>query len=218
MRSYNDFMKKIFESIWSHVKAFVRGVLGIFGVHYSTPPFERIVFVCGINTFGKRVKPFIAFLESHFPQVEVVLIQEFYLHHQAEKVERMIELTTEALLDEKKTLVIGHSFGGIVARAALARLENVSHVLLLATLGSPHRIKDFGVAEALMTHDVPERCRVPVLTFGGRADAVVPDEFSTMDGAVGHVTISCTHIAFLRVSRTRKEVLAAIMQYLHLRA
>ncbi len=211
-------MRHLFTSFLEHARAVRRGFSGIFGAHYNQVPFERIVFVCGINTVGKRMRPFIIFLRKHFPRVEIVAIQEYYIHHQREKVEHMISRTVEELRNEKKTLVIGHSFGGIVARAAIGRLREVDHILLLSTLASPHGISDFGVAESIDAHGVPEMCSVPVLTFGGRADAVVPDEYTHLKGEVGHITISCTHIAFLRTSRTHKEVLAAIMQYFSLRA
>jgi len=204
---------KIFRGIWKHVSAFWRGFCGIFGSQYPDVPFERIVVVTGIKSSRGYMKPFMKELQKHFPRAEVMLVQRYYLHNQEKIVGEMIDELVQVLQQDKKTIIFGHSFGGIVARGAISRLEQTDHIMLLATFGSPHSMEDFGVADAMTFHGVPAACSVPVLTFGGRADAVVPDEFSHLNGEVGHISLSCVHSAFIRTSRTRKEVLSAVMQY-----
>jgi predicted esterase len=205
---------KIISMFSHHFAAFWRGICRIFGPHYSNVPFERIVVIVGIKSSRGYMRPFVTMLRRNFPQAEIVLVQKYYFHHQADIVDQMITESVHALSTDKKTLVFGHSFGGIIARAAIARSDVIDHILLLATLGTPHGMRDFGVHEAMTKHEVPHLCAVPVLTFGGRADAVVPDEFSSFDGEVDHVSLSCMHSAFVRTSRTRKEVISAVMQYL----
>ncbi len=199
-----------------HVGAFWGGVRSITEVHYPSPPFERIILIPGINSSYMSIRPLEKFFQRHFPSVEVVTVQEYYFHVQEHRVADIISRVEHILQDNRKTLIVGHSFGGIVARAAISRLRCTSHILLLATLGSPHRLEDFGVHEARVRHEVPDHCTVPIMTFGGRADAVVPEKYTGIDCEVMHITISCTHLAFLHSYRTRREVLAAIMQYLEL--
>ncbi len=202
------------KALLNHFESFWRGFCAIFGARYADAPFERIVVITGIKSSRRYMKPFITMLEKNFPQAEVVLVQRYYLHTQENLVASLIDDAVRELAQEKKTIVFGHSFGGIVARGAISRLQRSDHIILLVTLGSPHGMQDFGVADAMVAHNVPEACAVPVLTFGGRADVVVPDEFSRFRGEVGHVSLSCIHSAFVRTSRTRKEVVSAVMQRL----
>ena len=202
------------KNIVNHTKIFLRGVRGIFSTRYTDVPFDRIVVIVGIKSSSRYMDGFIKFLQKHFPDKEIILIQDFYFYQQSDKVEAMIGRSVEALSSEKKTLIFAHSFGGMIARAAIARLENMEHVVLLATLGSPHGIEDFGMREVIAAHRIPDTCTVPVMTFGGRVDPVVPDELSCLTGEVAHITLSCTHTAFIKISRTRKEVLSAVMQHL----
>lgn len=209
-------MKNITTDIVEHFCAFGRGVRSIFEDQHPENYFERVVFVVGVNSAAKSEKTgFPRFLRKNFPHKEIVLVQEYYLHTQEDGVEGMITRTLKELSNtDKKTLIITHSFGGMIARAAIARMDKTSHITLLATLATPHTMEKFEISKVRKVHKIPDDCTVPILTFGGRADMVVPEEFTRFTGEVGHITISCTHLAFLHYNRTRKEVIDGIMQYL----
>lgn len=186
-----------FGSVWRHLTSFLDGVRSIFLPHYDDVPFERVVLVQGINSTSFSMRGWVRHLERQCVDVEVVQVQGYYIHTDIPKVESIVSEVHKILQEKKKTLVIAHSFGGIVARTAIGRLASDDHIILLATLGSPHGLGDFGVQETMKEIGLPERCTVPLLTFGGRADIIVPEIYSHHHDEDHHIALSCIHTAFL---------------------
>lgn len=199
-----------------HLSNIWHGILSVFAPRYTNTPFTRIVFVSGINCHAWQLRAWERHVKKAFSDVTFLPVRHYYLHTDPERTAQMITDTQRALENStEKTLIIAHSFGGLIAKAAIARMQNPSHIDLLVTLASPHMMDDFGVRDTCELHDIPDTVSVPTLTFGGRLDVIVPDIHTHMTGEYSHITLTCTHVAFLWLRRTRKEVIDAIMFYIN---
>jgi hypothetical protein len=111
--------------------------------------------------------------------------------------------------NEQYTTVISHSFGGILAKTALAELP-AHTVTQFVTMASPHGLNYGGVHTTKEYLQTPLTVTVPtLLSFGGSLDPVVPDTLSMLPNAK-HTTIACEHMAFLHSATVRTQVLQSL--------
>ncbi len=204
---------KIFKSVSEHVKAFLEGVLDLFSFNkkYKNPPFERIIFVCGINANLYSLRKWKQILEKAFPQTEILIMQKYYSYKNREKVEEFLDEIFEKVSQEKKTLLIGYSFGGLLTKVVISRLKSAEHVLCLVTLATPHTMENFGIKNATEIFKIPASVNVPTITFGGNLDIVVPSKYTKMKDSTNHYVLACNHLAFGSSRKTIKNVLEIII-------
>ncbi len=202
---------KILKNIIVHLRAIKDGILGLFDKKYHNVPFDRIIFICGISANKYSLAGWNKMLLRLFPDTEIIIMRKYYVYNKTEKVEEFLQEITQELSKKQKTLLIGYSFGGMLAKTAISRLKDIKHILCLVTLATPHKMHNFGIDEAIKNFSIPESVDVTTLTFGGNLDAVVPLKYTEMKNSKAHYTLPCTHLAFDHIRRTRKEVIDIVM-------
>jgi len=187
----------------------------LFGSVEYVVPCERIVFVPGIDMQSIKMQWWERDLQNAFPRVSVKIFHAYYLHTQHRRVERYIEELTELLADGIPTVVLAHSFGGLLAKGAIHRLEGKTSIALLLTLASPHTMHDYGIAEAITALHIPQSVAVPIITYGGTYDVIVPEKYTHCPGEREHHAIPYTHIGFLYNANARAHSIRCIQRFLY---
>ena len=137
-----------------------------------------------------------------------------YMHYQHQKLERIVEQGVTLLSQPQPTLVLAHSFGGILAKTMIQRLRDAGlcdphndHIYKLVTMASPHTMNLFGVKAAKHALQTPQWIeRLPTVTLGGYLDPVVFYRYTRMNQST-HYNFWSEHLSFLLFSRMRKRVL-----------
>lgn len=174
----------------------------------------RIIFVAGILSMSWFDNGWKKDLQEAFPDAEVLGVEDFYLHLQSTKIEQATQKLTKLLEEDKETILVAHSFGGILSRAALRRAGN-SSVQLFCSMASPHTMPYGFVPTAKKKIHCPslDALTCPTLSFGGLLDIVVPAPFTTLDTA-HHINLWSCHLSFLFSKGIRKRVITAMMERL----
>jgi len=134
----------------------------------------------------------------------------------AERVEEACRAT-----GTERAIIVGHSMGGLVARAWIARLGGAARAARLVTLGSPHR-------GSLLARGFPARWAremlcgsewlarlagetVPITSIYSRADEfVAPQESARLEGARNVALERLGHLGLLRSEEVLRLVAAEI--------
>jgi len=168
--------------------------------------FERILFVPGISTPKFYLTRWKKDLQVNFPTKEIIFLDDsIYFYWQDNKTEAIVEEGVNLLNDGKATVVIAHSYGGVLAETMIARAEN-SQVVKLITMASPLQMDGFGIGESKDFLDTPEEVTVPTYSFGGFIDPIVLFPFSDV-GDSNHLDLWSSHSGFLFNKNIRKQVL-----------
>lgn len=153
----------------------------------------------------------IAELSRRFPEADIAVVNGFYFYWPDEVgVMRQMIAEGEALLaDEQATVIIGFSFGGLLAKA-MATQAGKHDVRAIVTLATEHRGHLPRIAE---TRDVrlgvPMDVDVPTYSFGGWLDMIVWP-WTTFTDRSRHRFLATGHFAFMRSEATRAVILAAL--------
>lgn len=168
--------------------------------------FERIFFVPGINTSASDLIRWKRDLTFNFPEKEIVFLDDTtYFYWQNEKTEKIVEKGVEILNDGKSTLIIAHSYGGVLVKSIIDRAEN-GNVVKLITMASPHKMTKFGIKESKDFLETPDEVGVPTYSFGGYMDPIVLfPETDVKDS--NHLDLWSGHTGFLFNKEIRKKVL-----------
>ncbi len=166
----------------------------------------RILFVPGIKTWQWYLTGWKKDLVKTFPEAEIIFLDKpIYLHTQKKKCEQIVEQGVEILNDGIPTIVLAHSYGGILAKTMIGRAKS-NKVKKLITMASPHTMKGFGVQSTKDFLKTPEKVSVETITFGGFLDPVVPYKYTQTSNSQ-HKNIKCEHMAFLLSETIRKIIL-----------
>lgn len=139
-----------------------------------------------------------------------------YNYLQEEKILAAIDdIVDELTTDNQPTILLGHSYGGILARAALSRLtpEQAEHILGVVTMASPHQMPSWygGIGQVRDKLDLSVLPDVPFWSFGGYADAIVPFGMSHLDPDERHHTnLTSEHVGFMYLPKLRQQVMQGI--------
>jgi hypothetical protein len=179
----------------------------------SSLEFERILFVPGINTPNFYLNRWRADLKANFPDKEAVILSDnVYVYWQDDKTEAIVEKGVEILNDGRPTIVISHSYGGILAKTMIDRADN-ANVVKLVTMASPNQMNSFGIDNSKSFLGVPVEVDVPTFSFGGYVDPVVLFPFSDIkDDDPNHLDLWSGHGGFLFSKDIRREVLESIFR------
>lgn len=172
----------------------------------SAPPLT-VLLLPGVVTRPARLRGWVHTLEQGLPGAQIRLPPRcWYWPWGARAQTAMVRWLCGALAETTGPIwLLAHSFGGLIARAALARGPH-AQVHLLTTMASPHAYPWFGIAgrsRALGTAGAPE---VPALSYGGWFDWTVPCIWTALPGAQ-HANLPCGHLAFLYAPGVRARVL-----------
>ena len=176
---------------------------------------KRIIFIPGIKTYQWYLSGWKRDLAARFPDREVIFLDDtFYLHYQHKKLVKIVDKGVALLLEEKPTLILAHSFGGILAKAIIQREQEACRlsqkntgVYKLVTMASPHGMTLFGVVAAKRALQVPQGiAQLPTVTLGGYMDPVVFFGHTQMPHSV-HYNLWSEHLGFLLSARIRNRVI-----------
>ena len=129
----------------------------------------------------------------------------FYIHPEKIKVkkivsglEKSLEKTFSDKKFDKKIIIFGHSFGGVLAKTAISKLSKKNREkIILVTMGTPHSMKYGMVGEIREYLKTPDDLKnTKVFSFGGIYDTVVPAKFAHTKNSV-KVDFLCWHMMFL---------------------
>ncbi len=168
--------------------------------------FERILFIPGVNTSAGELIRWKRDLSFNFPNKEIVFLDNIvYFYWQDDKTEKIVEKGVEVLNDEKSTLIIAHSYGGILSKSIIEKSEN-SNVVKLITMASPHNMDSFGLDNSKEFLETPEVVNVPTYSFGGYVDPIVLFSKTDVEDS-NHQDLWSGHSGFLFNKKVRKKVL-----------
>ena len=134
---------------------------------------------------------------KHSSITNVLVRTDFYLHTQTDRCMAIVRDIKQDIATFKPTVIIAHSFGGMLAKKALSEL-NTHSVTVYCSLGSPHTMQFAGVASARRLINIPDELHnvEHVLTYGAEYDPVVPKAYTTLPNSA-HVVLPVWHSGLL---------------------
>ncbi len=175
----------------------------------SNMKFERILFVPGINTPKFYLDRWVEDLDTNFPDKEIIFLDNvYYFYWQDDKTEEIVKEGVEILSDGKPTIIISHSYGGVLAKTMISRTEK-ANVVKLVTMASPHQMNGLGLDDSKDFLRAPDDVDVPIYSFGGYIDPVVLYPFSNVVDS-NHQDLWSGHGGFLFSKDVRKQVLESV--------
>jgi predicted alpha/beta hydrolase family esterase len=172
----------------------------------------RFIIICGIEYIKGSLNFWEKDLKKKFPKSEIILIKKFYYHFQHKKIEKITKKLISTINDSKPTIIIGHSYGGILALAAINRAKK-SNIKLLVTLGTPHTMKGFGLISSKKYIKTPEHINNKTLTYGGYLDYIVPFIFTKTSNNI-HKNLISEHLGFVYSKKIRTKIIKDIKENL----
>lgn len=165
----------------------------------------KILFVPGIKTWPLYLWGWRKDLTKLCGAENFEIAFSFYTHWHHKKTGDFIQLVTEKINTYKPDIIIGHSFGGLIAKAAILHAVHAPQKLI--TMATPHHMEILGVKEAKDALQIPTTVPVhSVITYGGTYDIIVPNKYTEMPGSV-HLVLPTTHNGFLLQKKVRAQVL-----------
>lgn len=166
-----------------------------------------VLLLPGVVTRAARLRGWFHALREDLPGARVWLERQcFYWPWGASGQKRLLAAVEAALREAGPCWLLAHSFGGLLARAALARVPG-HQARLLTTMASPHRYPLFGIDGRGRALGVAPDPGVPALSYGGYFDLTVPYPCTPLAGA-RHRNLPCGHLGFLYTGWVRAQVIA----------
>jgi len=158
---------------------------------------DRIIFIPGILTSAELQKfQWGNAATEMFPDREIVIIEKTYVYPQHKVLEEICKEVIDRLEDGVPTILLGHSFGGILAASVYWRCKenNKVDITKLITVASPHSYNAPGLEEArdYVQYHYKEITDIPVFTFGATMDHFVPRKYTSYPGSQ-HLDIRGAH-------------------------
>ncbi len=171
----------------------------------------RIIFIPGIKTYNFYLNGWRKDLATQFPKAEVIFLNdEFYMWWQMEKLEKIISKALNILKDGTPTIIIAHSFGGILAKTIIGRSPK-ANITKLTTMASPHTMSPLGIKKIKHKLNTPMTVNVPSYTFGGYFDPIVPYRYTMLSNSK-HQNLWCEHLGFLLFPWIRRKVTKEVLK------
>ncbi len=212
----------------------------------SKEKISKVYFIAGIlhrNVSSKIIKENIEKELNMVGEEEIkvdVFDNIFYIHAEYQKEREIItaiqnklhEDYNRVIKDDKKILVLAHSWGGILAKTAIAEFlvkikedlsiedyNKLQNGVILVTLATPHTLTYGSTNLAKIQLGVPANVpEIKIFTFGGIFDVVVPVKFTSIKEGktIAPNTFSkevrATHMMFLNSSRIHREIFSSIFK------
>jgi len=158
---------------------------------------DRIIFIPGILTSPELQKfQWGNAAREMFPDREIVVIEKTYIYTQHDILNSICDQVLDILEDGNPTVLLGHSFGGILATAIYWKCQerSIGDITRLVTVVTPHSYNAPGLEEAraCVGYQYKEITNIPVVTFGAKIDHVVPKKYTSYLNSE-HTDIRGTH-------------------------
>ena len=205
-----------------------------------------IYFIAGIlhpKIYSRRIKKSIEseLLPKKLNKVKITFFDDIFYTHLEHKKERRIIINIikhlksdykQSIKSNNKILILAHSWGGILAKTAIAEFlarvksgllsedySKLQNNIVLVTMATPHTMTHGGTGVSrnkLSTLvNIPE---IKVYTFGGIFDVVVPVRFTFIenDKKIAPNTffkkVRATHMMFLSSPRIQREIFNSVFK------
>jgi len=180
--------------------------INVLNIDTDNLDFNRILFVPGINTSARELIRWERDLAFNFPNKEIVFLDDtVYFYWQNNKTEMIVEKGIEILDDGESTLIIAHSYGGVLVKSIIERSKG-ANVVKLITMASPRTMNSFGIEKSKDFLETPDNVTVPTYSFGGYADPIVLFPKTKIKDSQ-HKDLWSGHNGFLFNKNVRKKVL-----------
>ena len=169
----------------------------------------ELLFVPGINTLPIFLWPLRWNMRNQAYFTDYRIRKDVYSYTQHKRCERIVQSIMEDIIEHKPTVILTHSFGGVLAKTAVSRLKEHS-VEVFCTMASPHQYDGSGINATrayLGTPNTLSNVQV-LLSFGGTNDKIVRPEQSIMPNAV-HINLAAKHSSFILNKAIINQVLLA---------
>jgi len=174
---------------------------------------RNIIFIPGIATTKWMVNTIETEMLKKFPNDKVYILREFYFYTQKAKLNEIINDVEDIVANGLDTILIGHSFGGIIAISAYFKSlkKGRKNIKKIITIASPHSIEVFQLKEIkeYLEYKNTELNDVEIKTFGGFLDSVVLNKYAKIMFK-DHKTFFCGHNAFLFNKRIIDKILKEV--------
>ena len=200
----------------------------------------KVYFIAGVlhlDTNTEKIKESIEKKLSvdNKNKVEMVAFDDiFYIHSDYKESEKIIASIKynlykdygKVLKNNKKVILFGHSWGGILAKTAISEFletsrsklsnkdyDKLKNSIVLVTMATPHTLTYGSANIAKISLEVPENVKdLKIFTFGGTFDIIVLVKFTHIkeDGKFAQNTfareVPATHMMFLNSTRVHREI------------
>lgn len=121
----------------------------------------------------------------------------FYTSFSYEKINNIVNEGIKNLENEKSTIIIAHSFGGIIARIIYEKTQNKSSIKKIITLATPHNMFYGNIKTIFKRYNLNSIIdSKKYVTYGGYFDPLVPFVFTKVKGSK-HQNLFTHHWSFL---------------------
>ena len=144
---------------------------------------KRIIFIPGIihkNPYVPNLDEWKRVLVDNFPDREILFLDQVDYFHLSpslalpKEIEAILDKGVEILSDGKETVILAHSFGGLLSKTIISRAQKAK-VKKLITMATPHKAELWGLVGVTTDQlKTPKTVDVPTYTFGGYKDITVP--------------------------------------------
>lgn len=136
---------------------------------------KQIIFIAGIFTSINTLNRWNNWLKELFPEENIIVIGENYSYFNLEKMKLNVLKLSNLIDSNKETILIGHSFGGIIINSALNNSKN-NNVQRVISIFSPHKINYFGMKrrKEFLGYSEIKNSKIKVKSFGAYIDHLVP--------------------------------------------
>ncbi|MEK9182065.1 MAG: hypothetical protein AAB781_00545 [Patescibacteria group bacterium] len=169
----------------------------------------KIIGIAGILEFPKKSEGrlwmnFRNAFNRHIPDAEFVVEKLFYFPWQKTKILNFSESIINKYDTGEDIIFVGYSFGGIIATAISERFK-MSHVRMIVTVMTPHKIKIFSRMLGY-SKEVP----VPIISFGALFDIIVPCFITKHPRSRLHIQLLSDHLILFLFSCRPAERIARV--------
>ena len=169
----------------------------------------KIIGIAGILEFPKKSdgrlwKKLRNAFNKHIPNAEFVFEGVFYFPWEKTKICNFSESVINKHDTGEDIILVGYSFGGIIATAIAERFK-ISHVRMVVTIVTPHKIKIFS---RMLGYS--KEAPVPIISFGGIFDLVVPCSITKHPRSKQHIRLLSDHLILFLFSCRPAERIARV--------
>ncbi len=136
---------------------------------------RQIILVPGILTKKSIILKWQCWLSELFPEDEIKVIGEYYTYLEIDKMKKLKEELLNLIDNNKETILIGHSFGGIIINSALNQSKK-NKVKKVISIFAPNQMNLFGMKKRkeFLGYSSKLNSNIKTKSYGAYFDYVVP--------------------------------------------
>ena len=180
---------------------------------------DHILLVPGIFNFRWYWNGWQKDLRAVYPDAEIELLQWWYFCVPARRVEHFISrVAHEVDTRDGNILLLAHSFGGLVSKAAAEQTSKSPRELRIVTMSTPHsrnfRTWLFGAEWTKNRLQIPLKSPFVVQSIGGTRDIIVSAKIARHEGG-GYNSLPTSHLGIM-LSHTMRQKILQKLSYIFL--